>query len=89
MFFPRVHRDQSGVEAGDEIVVQLELEIGRREVVLPEELQAALVEGGIFETFNGLNDPKRKEYARQVLEAKGLETNQRRIQKVISDLSSH
>ena len=87
--FPRANRDQAGVEAGDEVEVHLELEAGRRDVELPEELKAALVGAGLLEVFEEQSYSKRKEFARQVAEAKALETKQSRIEKIISELSGH
>lgn len=41
---------------------------------------------GLSETFNSLTYSKRKEFARQVREAKAEDTRKRRIEKVISQL---
>ena len=87
--FPRANRDQAGVEAGDEVEVHLELEAGRRDVELPEELKAALVGAGLLEVFEEQSYSKRKEFARQVAEAEAIATKQSRIEKIISELSGH
>ena len=45
-----------------------------------------LKEGGLAETFSALTYSKRKEFARQVAEAKTKETCDKRIQKVLEAL---
>ncbi|MCF8528904.1 MAG: YdeI/OmpD-associated family protein [Aquiluna sp.] len=86
--FPRANRDQAGVEAGDEVEVYLELEVGRREVDMPQDLITALIGAGVKETFESLSYSKRKEIARQVTEAKASATKQSRIEKIISQLGN-
>ena len=85
--FPQRDRDASGASAGDKIMVTLELDGGYRNVDVPDELQAALAASNLSETFHDLSYSKRKEFARQVNEAKTDETRIRRIQKVISALT--
>lgn len=84
--FPTRDREASGVQAGDRITVTLELDEGYRQVEVPAELSAALTKNGLTETFHGLTYSKRKEFARQVNEAKAEETKARRIQKIIEQL---
>lgn len=86
--FPRANRDLAGAEAGEQVLVHLELEVGRREVEVPEELKAALVGAGFLEVFEAQSYSKRKEFARQVAEAKALATKQSRIEKIISQLGN-
>ena len=85
--FPQRDRDLAGASAGDDVTVKLELEVGHREVELPAELDAALVTAGLRAKFETLPYSKRKEFARQVAEAKAEETRARRIEKVIVELS--
>lgn len=76
-------REGSGTKAGDVIEVTLELDSGHREVDMHPELVAALAKAGLTDTFEALNYSKRKEFARQVNDAKADETRAKRIQKVI------
>lgn len=81
--FPQKDRDAAGAKADDIVMVTLELDSGVREVVVPEELLTALQNAGLAEVFEALTYSKRKEFARQVSEAKALETKAKRIAKVI------
>ena len=88
--FPQKDRAAAGVEAGDKVKVTLELDSGYREVDMPEALTAALKKAKLLKTFEDLTYSKRKEFARQVNEAKTQETRIRRIDKVlaaVADLS--
>ena len=82
--FPQAERDAAGVGAGDQVLVELELETGHREVELPAELADALVAAGLREKFESMTYSKRKEFARQVAEAKAAETRAKRVEKVLS-----
>ena len=84
--FPQADRDAAGAKAGDEVVVELELETGHREVELPAELEEALGAAGLREVFEALTYSKRREFARQVAEAKAAETKLNRVAKVIETL---
>lgn len=84
--FPKKERDASGVAAGDVVDVTLELDAGRREVEVPEALAVELATSGLTEVFEALSYSKRKEFARQVAEAKAEETRARRVDKVIAAL---
>ena len=84
--FPQRDREQASAEAGDLVAVTLELELGHREVEVPPQLNAALVKAGLRETFEALTYSKRKEFSRQVTDAKTEETRAKRIQRII-DLS--
>lgn len=85
---PKAHRDASGLKAGDAVTVTLTLEEGTREVSVPPPLAAALKRAGLSDTFEALAYSKRKEFARQVAEAKSEETRDRRIAKVVDALRS-
>ena len=76
-----------GLAGGDLVTVTLELDSGHREVDMPEDLNAALAEAGLRDTFEALTYSKRKEFARQVAEAKAEETRQKRIAKVLGMLT--
>jgi bifunctional DNA-binding transcriptional regulator/antitoxin component of YhaV-PrlF toxin-antitoxin module len=85
--FPMRDREASGVTAGDRIVVTLELDDGYRHVDVPDELEHALIKNGMRDTFYSLSYSRRKEFARQIHEAKAEATKQRRIEKIIALLS--
>ncbi len=82
--FPKANREITGLKADDVITVVLELDEGIREVVVPAVLQNALETNKLTETFNKLSYSKRKEFARQVNDARTDETRERRVEKVVS-----
>ena len=84
--FPKANRQATGLKAGDAISVVLELDDGVREVIVPADLQSALDANKLSETFNQLAYSKRKEFARQVTDAKAQETRTRRVDKIIASL---
>jgi bifunctional DNA-binding transcriptional regulator/antitoxin component of YhaV-PrlF toxin-antitoxin module len=84
--FPTRDREASGAAAGDRITVTLELDDGYRQVDVPAALSEALALNGLSEAFHNLTYSKRKEFARQVSEAKAEETRTRRIEKIICHL---
>lgn len=83
---PKAHRDAAGLKAGDAVRVTLVLEQGPRPVEIPAALESALRESGLADTFAQLAYSKRKEFARQVAEAKAEDTRDRRIAKVLQAL---
>lgn len=84
--FPQKDRDAAKAKAGDEIEVTLELDSGVREVQMPPELTQALKAANLLDAFSALTYSKRKEFARQVSEARTDETRGRRIEKIIAAL---
>lgn len=84
--FPTRDREASGAKADDRITVTLELDDGYRNVDIPLALVEALTAHNLEKTFHDLAYSKRKEFARQVSEAKADETRHRRIRKVIDQL---
>jgi antitoxin component of MazEF toxin-antitoxin module len=84
--FPQRDREAAGVASG-EVTVTLELETGHREVELHPELAAALEGAQLRDVFEALTYSKRREFARQVDEAKADDTRSRRIQKLLSALT--
>ena len=86
--FPTRDREASGTKAGDRISVTLELDDGYRHVDVPTELAAALAAHGLSDIFHDLTYSKRKEFARQIDDAKTDETRTKRIEKVIFTLRS-
>jgi len=82
------HRNAAGVQAGDVVEVTLELDLEPRTVDVPEDLAAALAaQPGARDAFDKLSYTMRKEYARQVESAKAQETRERRIAKIVAQLS--
>ena len=84
--FPSADRKAAKVSSGDIVEVTLELDSGYREVQMPAELVKALKSNGLTKIFADLSYSKRKEFARQVSEAKTEETRLRRIVKVLEDI---
>lgn len=83
------HREAAGVKAGDQVEITLELDTEPRTVDVPDELAAALAEKpGATEAFNALSYSSRKEFARQVNEAKAQETRDRRIAGIVAKLGT-
>jgi hypothetical protein len=85
--FSKAHRDASGFGAGDQVTVVLEIDDAPELIEVPPELAAALAAHGLTDAFNGVSPSRRKEYARQVAEAKAAETRTRRVAKVIAELA--
>jgi bifunctional DNA-binding transcriptional regulator/antitoxin component of YhaV-PrlF toxin-antitoxin module len=81
--FPSAERIAAKAAAGEIVEVTLELYSGYREVEMPKELVKALKSSGFSKTFADLSYSKRKEFARQVSEAKAEETMLRRIEEVL------
>ncbi|MBC8171186.1 MAG: DUF1905 domain-containing protein [Anaerolineae bacterium] len=80
-------RAAAGINAGDEIEVTLELDLDPKIVEIPGDLAAALAEKpGAAATFDALAYSKRKEFVRQVEDAKTQETRDRRIAGIVDKL---
>lgn len=83
----RAVREGAGVEAGDTVEVEVELDGAPREVEVPEALMQALAEDPAARAaFDGLAFTHRKEYARWITEAKRDETRQRRVTRALEML---
>lgn len=81
------HREAAEVKAGDEVEVTLENDLEPRNVALPEDLAAALAQkSGAREAFDASAPSKRKEFVRQVEDAKTEETRARRIASIVAQL---
>jgi hypothetical protein len=81
------HRAAAGLKAGDQVEVTLELDTEPRIVEVPEDLAAALsAKSGARAAFDASAPSKRKEFVRQVEEAKTQETRERRIAKIVDQL---
>jgi bifunctional DNA-binding transcriptional regulator/antitoxin component of YhaV-PrlF toxin-antitoxin module len=84
--FPIADRLAAKAKAGQIVKVTLQLDSGYREVEMPKELAKALKAAGLTMDFANLSYSKRKEHARQIAEAKGEATRDRRILKVIEQV---
>ena len=82
----KAHREASGLRAGQEIHVDLELDTAPPRISVPQELAAALAEAGLVEAFDKLAPSRRKEYARQISDAKAAETKARRVARIVAEL---
>jgi len=85
--FAKEHRDATGIQAGDEVEITLELDEEPRTVALPADLAAALDAAGVREAFDKLAPSARKEHVRQVEMAKAQETRDRRVANIVAKLS--
>lgn len=82
------NREGAGVTAGEILEVILELDSDVREVEIPEVLVPVFSEHPqVLETFKTLSYSRQKEYVVTILAAKTPPTQQKRIQKMIDDLS--
>jgi hypothetical protein len=81
------HRAASGLKAGDEVDIDLELDTAPREVIVPADFGAALdAEPAARATFDKLSYSNKSWHTLQVEGAKTDETRQRRIAKSIEAL---
>ncbi len=82
-------RARAGIAAGDELEVTIEVDDAPREVTIPAELAAALAaaEPTAAEAFAALSVSNRKRHVLAVEGAKTPETRDRRIAKILSELS--
>lgn len=82
------HRKGAGVEAGDLLQIEVELDAAPREVTPPADLLAALdAVPGARQRFDALSYTMRKEHTRSVESAKAEATRLRRIEKIVAGLS--
>jgi hypothetical protein len=80
-------RESAGVEADDDVAVEIELDTAPREVDVPDALARALAqESTAKNAFDRLSFTHRKEYARWVADAKREETRDRRIAQALQML---
>src|SRR5215216_738006 len=82
------HRKAAGVQGGEETDVTLELDIEPRTVEIPKDLKDALTKANLLNAFETTAPSMKKEYVRQVEEAKAQETRERRINKIVEKLSA-
>ena len=84
--FSSEHRKASGLNGGDAIVVEIELDTAPRETAVPEDFATALETAGLRATFDALAPSHRKEHVRAIEDAKTAETRARRIEKAVEKL---
>jgi hypothetical protein len=82
------NRQAAGVQGGEEVEITIELDNEPRTVEIPKDLKSALIGAGALEAFENSAPSMRKEYVRQVEEAKAQETRERRISKIVEKLKS-
>lgn len=81
-------RSKAGVEGGQEVDVTLALDTGPRELVVPEDFDAALNANAKARAFfDGLSYSNRRRFTLQVDDAKTAETRARRIEKFVAQLA--
>jgi hypothetical protein len=81
------HRKGAGVEAGDEVDVEIELDTKPRELIVPADFIEALeqeIEAKHF--FDGLSYSNKRRFVLSIEGAKTAETRQRRIEKAVVTL---
>jgi uncharacterized protein YdeI (YjbR/CyaY-like superfamily) len=70
--------------------VLLELDRANREIVVPDDLAAALdADGAARRVYDGLSEGRRRAIVQQVQDAKTAATRERRIAENVSELSTH
>ncbi len=82
------HRKAAGVQGGEEANVTLEMDLEPRTVEIPTDLKDALIKANALLAFEKSAPSMKKEYVRQVEEAKAQETRERRITKIVEKLST-
>jgi len=82
------HREAAGVEGGQTVEVEIEIDSAPRTVDVPSDLGAALDEAGARAAFDALAFSYRKEHVRNINEAKAADTRQRRIAAVVKQVSA-
>jgi len=79
------HREASGLTAGDQVTVILELDTAPREVEVPSELAVALEEAPDAKAFfDGLSYSNKRVFTLSVEGTKNPETRARRVEKAIA-----
>ena len=81
------HRAGAGIQAGDEVEVELELDDAPREIAVPPDFVAALdADAAAREQFARLSYSNKRRHTLSIEDAKTPETRQRRIVKAIETL---
>jgi hypothetical protein len=77
------HRAASGIAAGDEVTVALEVDALPRELAVPADLAEAFEAAGVRAAFDVLSHSRKRALVDPVEQAKAPETRQRRIDKAV------
>jgi hypothetical protein len=80
------HRAASGVGDRETVEVVVALDQAERSVAVPDDLAAALEAAALRTAFDGSAPSRRKEWVRQVEEAKTPATRERRVAKILEAL---
>jgi len=88
MGVPKAFRAAAGIEAGDNIVVTMELDAEPRTVETPPDLEKALKQSGLQAAWEKLSYTHRKEHVLAIEESKKAETRARRIGKAIEMIAA-
>jgi uncharacterized protein YdeI (YjbR/CyaY-like superfamily) len=81
------HRQAAGLNGDEEVDVSLELADELPPSVLPDDVASVFRAAGLQEKFDRSAPSRRKEWLRQIVDAKTPETRVRRIQKVVDELT--
>lgn len=76
---PKAIRTELSKDPGDTVTVTVEADAEPRQVVVPDDLAAALAEAGLSEVFGKLSYSHQREYVTWIDEAKRPETRARRV----------
>lgn len=83
-------RKTSGVAAGDDVDVDIEVDTEPREVAVPPDLAAALADDAEARSFfDGLSYSNKRRIVEPITDAKTPETRQRRLDKSVAALHDH
>ncbi|MFN2236252.1 MAG: YdeI/OmpD-associated family protein [Anaerolineales bacterium] len=82
----KAHRTAAGVQGGDPVEITLELDLEPRTVEIPADLKDAMLAANVQDAFEKSAPSMKKEFVRQVEEAKKPETRERRITKIVEKL---
>src|SRR5207244_7849490 len=81
-------RKKTGVAGGDEVDVDIELDIEPREVTVPADFAKALKGSAVAEKrFDGLSHSRKQSFVSGIEGAKTEETRERRVLKAIKKMS--
>jgi hypothetical protein len=81
------NRKAAGLRGDEQLEVRLELDTEPRATEIPPDLKRALTKAKVLAAFEKAAPSRRKEFVRQVEDAKQPETRARRIAKIVDSLS--
>ena len=81
-------RRETGIDGGDAIVVDLELDSAPRTVEIPADLAAALDSAGLRAAFDALAPSHRKAHVTAIAEAKAAATRERRVAAAVEKIGA-